>query len=311
MARSYTALNENPDLVGTTEIIMEQDTQNITLRPGTPDDAEFCGRICHEAFRVVAQQHYFPSESGTVEDTIADFARQLAHKDFYVLVAELNGRIVGSNVLDERSTITGLGPITVDPEVQNNMIGRQLMQAALQRATERQCSGVRLVYAAYNSRALCLYSKLGFDVREPLALVQGPALGLQIPGCTVRKVVPDDLVACNALCRKIHGHDRSGEVLDAIQAGTARLLEREQRITGYATDIGFGGHAVGECNTDLMALIAAAAGFTGAGFLLPIRNGELFRWCMSHGLRVVLARTLMSTGLYNEPQGSFLPSISY
>ena len=290
---------------------MEQDTQNITLRQGMPDDAESCGRICHEAFRVISQQHCFPFESGSVEDVIADFKRRLAHRDFYVLVAELDGRIVGSNVLDERSIIAGLGPITVDPAVQNRMIGRQLMQAALQRATERQCPGVRLVQAAYHGRTLCLYSKLGFDVREQLILVQGQSLGLQIPGCTVRKAALDDLEACSALCRKIHGHDRRGEVLDAIQYGTATLVEREHRITGYATDIGFTGHALGECNTDLMALIGAATEFTGAGFLLPARNGELFRWCMAHGLRMVLARTLMSTGLYNEPQGSFLPSISF
>jgi len=289
----------------------QQDTQNITLRQGLPDDAESSGRICYEAFRVIAQQHCFPSESGLVEDVIADFKRRLAHRDFYVLVAELDGRIVGSNVLDERSIITGLGPLTVDPALQNRMIGRQLMQAALQRATERQSSGVRLVQAAYNNRAQCLYSRLGFDVREPLVLMQGPALSLQIPGCTVRKAASDDLEACNALCRKVHGHDRSGEVLDAMQYGTATLVEREQRISGYATDIGFGGHAVGECNIDLMALIGAAAEFTGAGFLLPARNGELFRWCMAHGLRMVLARTLMSIGLYNEPQGGFLPSISY
>jgi hypothetical protein len=134
---------------------------------------------------------------------------------------------------------------------------------------------------------------------------------LKIPGCTVRQTTLDDWEACNTLCRKVHGHDRRGELLDAIQTGTATLVERDRRITGYATTIGFAGHAVGECNPDLMALIGAATQFTGAGFLLPARNGELFRWCLSHGLRMVLARTLMSMGLYNEPQGSFLSSISY
>ena len=59
------------------------------------------------------------------------------------------------------------------------------------------------------------------------------------------------------------------------------------------------------------ALIGAAAEFVGPGFLLPTRNGELFRWCLAHGLRVVQPLTLMSMGLYNEPQGAFLPSIVY
>jgi hypothetical protein len=37
----------------------------------------------------------------------------------------------------------------------------------------------------------------------------------------------------------------------------------------------------------------------------------VFRWCLEHGLRIVQPMTLMSIGLYNEPQGAFLPSIVY
>ena len=34
---------------------------------------------------------------------------------FFCVVAEDNNRILGSNCLDERSIIHGIGPITVDP----------------------------------------------------------------------------------------------------------------------------------------------------------------------------------------------------
>ncbi len=61
----------------------------------------------------------------------------------------------------------------------------------------------------------------------------------------------------------------------------------------------------------LEALIAAAPAFGGPGFLLPMRNAALFRWCLGHGLRVVQVMTLMSLGLYNEPNGAYLPSILY
>jgi hypothetical protein len=73
----------------------------------------------------------------------------------------------------------------------------------------------------------------------------------------------------------------------------------------------FFGHAVGETNNDLKALIGAAQEFAGPGFLLPTRNGELFRWCLSNGLRITQPMTLMSKGVYNEPAGAFLPSILY
>jgi hypothetical protein len=79
----------------------------------------------------------------------------------------------------------------------------------------------------------------------------------------------------------------------------------------YTTGIGFFGHAVGKTTEDLQALIAAVPSFSGPGFLVPMRNTELFRWCLEHGLRVVQPMTLMSMGPYQEPRGAFLPSVLY
>ena len=116
---------------------------------------------------------------------------------------------------------------------------------------------------------------------------------------------------CNRLCAQVHGHDRNGELREAIAQGVANVVEHEGGITGYATIIGFFGHAVAQTNEDLKTLIGAAKEFAGPGFLLPTRNGELFRWCLSNGLRITQPMTLMSKGVYNEPAGAFLPSILY
>src|SRR5437870_13520815 len=185
------------------------------------------------------------------------------------------------------------------------------MQHVLERVTQRRFPGVRLVQAAYHNRSLSLYTKLGFVAREPLSTIQGSSLAVQIPGYTVRPATEGDLAACNQVCLKVHGHDRSGELLDAIGQGTATVVEHGGRITGYATAVAFFGHAVGETNEELKALIGAAPAFLGPGFLLPTRNGELFRWCLEQGLRVVQPMTLMSVGLYNEPAGAFLASVLY
>jgi predicted N-acetyltransferase YhbS len=283
----------------------------LRLRLGRPDDADRCGTICYEAFKTIAEHHQFPGDFPSPEVAAANFARWLSHPGYAVIVAEQDGRMVGSNVLDERSTIAGVGPITVDPAAQNRTIGRQLMQAVLQRAAERHSPGVRLCQAAYHTRSLSLYTTLGFEVREPLVTLQGPPLAVQIPGHTVRRATEGDLADGNALCHRIHGHDRGGELLEAIRDGTAAVVEHGDRLTGYATVLGFSGHAVGESNADLQALIGAASAFVGPGFLLPTRNGELFRWCLAHGLRIVQPMTLMSLGLYNEPRGGFLPSVIY
>jgi hypothetical protein len=235
----------------------------------------------------------------------------LAHPKFYGVVAELDGRVIGSNFLDERNAVAGLGPITVDPAVQNRGVGRHLMEALHERAAAKGFSGVRLVQAGFHTRSLSLYSKLGYDVREHLACMQGRALGIAIGGYLVRPAREADIDACNRVCRKVHGHDRDGELRDAIAQGTATVVEHEDCITGYATIVGFFGHAVGETNEDLKALIGGAKEFAGPGFLLPTRNGELFRWGLTNGLRVIEPMTLMTHGLYNEPAGAFLPSILY
>jgi predicted N-acetyltransferase YhbS len=284
---------------------------NIKLRSGTPEDAEICGRICYNAFKTISEAHGFAPDFPAPEAAIGLLTRMFGHPKFYSVVAEIDDRIVGSNFLDERNTIAGVGPITVDPTVQNRAIGRRLMNAVHERAADRNFAGVRLIQSGFHTRSLSLYAKLGYDVREHLACIQGNALGLSIEGHVVRPVTEADIEDCNRVCREVHGHDRSGELRDAIARGSATVVEHDQRITGYATVIGFFGHAVGETNKDLKALIGAAKEFAGPGFLLPTRNGELFRWCLSNGLRIAQPMTLMSKGLYNEPAGAFLPSILY
>jgi predicted N-acetyltransferase YhbS len=284
---------------------------DVVLRRGAPGDAEACGRICYEAFREIAESRGFVPDFPSREVATHLVSALLAHDGFYGVVAEHEGRVVGSNFLDERSTIAGIGPITVDPGAQGSGVGRRLMLDVLDRARGGSFPGVRLVQASYNTRSLSLYATLGFEVREPLAVLQGPALDEELPGYTTRPAAEEDLVACDALCRHVHGHDRSGELLDEIRAGRARVVELGGRLTGYTTGVDFFAHSVAETNDGLKALIASSAGFGGPGFLLPARNGELFRWCLDRGLRVVQLMTLMSTGLYNEPQGAFLPSILF
>ncbi len=283
----------------------------LSFRPGRPDDAPEAGRICYEAFAAISNVHGFPPDFPSADVGVGFLTMMFSSPGFLSVVAEEDGRIVGSNFLDVRNPIAGVGPIMVDPMVQNKAVGRGLMAGVHALAEERGFAGVRLVQAAFHSRSLSLYAKLGYDVREPLACLSGAPLKQALPGRTVRKATREDLAACNTLCVKIHGHDRGGELAGAIDQGSAKVVERGGRITGYSTTIAFFGHTVGEETEDVAALIAAAEAFEGSGFLLPLRNTELFRWCLAKGLRVVQPLTLMSRGLYNEPRGAFLPSILY
>lgn len=283
----------------------------LHLRTATPTDAAAAGRICYDAFKTIAEQHGFPPDFPTPEVATGLMQELVSRLDVHALIAETNGRVAGSNFLWEREAVAGVGPITVDPAAQNGAIGRRLMEAVLGRAQQQGFKAVRLVQAAYHSRSLSLYTKLGFIAREQLAVMQGNAIGTRIAGQEVRPAREADLQTANGICRQVHDHGRAEELLEAIGKGTATVVERERRITGYATDIGFFGHAVAETTEDLKALVAAAKAFSGPGFLVPVRNTALFRWCLEHGLRVVQPMTLMSIGDYHEPRGAFLPSVLY
>lgn len=284
---------------------------SIALREARPEDAAAMGRITHEAFTTIAERHGFLTDFPDADMPTGLLGQLIGRDDVYVVVAESDGKVIGSNVLWENNPIAGIGPISVDPAAQGSSTGKSLMQDVLRRAREQRFDGIRLVQTPFNCLTMALYTKLGFDTVEPLSVFQGPALKQTIPGYAVRPATMDDIDACDALCIRIHDHDRHGDLSDAIRQKAATVIERDGRITGYATMIGYFGHAVGETNDDLKALIAAAEEFAGPGFHVPSRNAELMRWCLSQGLRIRHPMTLMKIGPYQKPAGAFLPSVIF
>jgi len=145
----------------------------VVIREAAAADAVGCGRILYAAFAAIANQHNFPPDFPSVAVATDVVSMLIAHPGFHGLVAEEDGHIVGSNFMDQRSPIAGIGPISVDPAVQNRRIGHTLMQAMLDYARMCDHAGIRLVQTAYHNRSLALYTRLGFVTREPLSVMRG------------------------------------------------------------------------------------------------------------------------------------------
>jgi predicted N-acetyltransferase YhbS len=293
---------------------------NLRLRPGVIDDAKEVGRIIFEAFSEIADKHGFTREFPTVEIGIDVATFFLSNAGFYSVVAEdvnqTSNKIIGSNFLDERSSlVAGVGPITIGPNSQDKGVGRQLMINVMERARSKNYPAIRLLQASYHNRSLVLYTRLGFDVREPISTLQGKPIHAVIPGRSVRTATESDLETCNAICRAIHGHDRNGDLRNSIKQGIAKVVLHGDKITGYTSGLTYFNHSVGFSNDDLKALIASETTTTdsygGPGILIPTRNAELFRWCLDNKLRLVHQLSLMTFGMYNEPSGYYMPSILY
>lgn len=286
---------------------------SITIRPITPADAEICGQIIYKAFCGIADRHNFPHDFPSAEHT-QQFAQMLTGSPgVFGVAAESEGKIIGSNFLWEQNEIAGVGPITVDPDAQASGVGRVLMQAVIDRS--RASSGVRLVQDAFNTTSMSLYTSLGFDTKEPLVLISGALSGELPADVEVRPLMEEDYAACDELCRKIHGFSRVAELWGTAQMMPAFVVLRENRLVGYAAapNVWQMNHAVAETDEDMSALLQGAANLTGQplSFLLPTRQSSLFRWCLKKGMKVVKPMTLMSMGSYQEPQGTFLPSVLY
>jgi predicted N-acetyltransferase YhbS len=280
------------------------------LRPIEPADAPEAARIVFEAFAGIHDRHGFARDFPTLEAAEQLVEAFVAHPSIYGVVAEVDGRIAGSNFLDERGPVRGVGPITVDPAAQASGVGRRLMEDVLRRGEIAR--GVRLLQDAFNSASLSLYASLGFEVREPIALLSGEASLPGPAGIDVRPLRESDLEAAEALSVRVHGYERTAELRDALASPQLEPLVavRDGRITGYAATLAVfpAAHAAAETQHDLRALIAAAGPVS---FLLPTRQAEVLRWALSAGLRVLKPMTYMTTGEFREPDGAWVPSVLY
>jgi predicted N-acetyltransferase YhbS len=284
-------------------------TEKIELRTAKASDIPACATAMYEAFRDIAERHNFPPDFPSAEVAGGLLNSLLGVPDVDAFVAEQEGTIAGSIFVSRRSPVGGISIVTVDPKVQNRAIGRQLMLHGMECLDQQGHTRQQLIQAGYHSRSLCLYAKLGFIATDLLSNMYGGPITEEIPGRTVRQATEGDADACNALCRKVHGFDRAGEVAGAISQGKASVVESDDGITGYTTGVGFVGHGVGASTYDLKALIASVDEFIGPGVLIPTTNGDLFRWCLENGLRVSQQLTLMDTSPAGPPDGAYWPSV--
>jgi GNAT superfamily N-acetyltransferase len=284
----------------------------VRMREIEPGDVGECARICFEAFGGLADLHGFARDFPSCEFTEGMMQNFVSAPDTWGVVAHLDGRIVGSNFLHEGDPIAGVGPISVDPDHQEGGVGRRLMEAVIERGTSGR--GTRLLQDGFNLRSLSLYASLDFELREPAVVMIGKPVSGPVEGIEVRPPREADLPACEALCRQVHGIERTNELRAAMRVFAPFVALRDGRVAAYATAFTFWpmAHGVAETDEDMQALLlgAAAALDQPLAILVPLRS-RLFAWCLGEGLRSVKPMNLMTLGFYQEPRGAWFPSVLY
>jgi predicted N-acetyltransferase YhbS len=284
---------------------------NVTIRSATASDIEVCGQIIYKAFAGIAERYQFPSDFSTLEFATQTAAFLIQHPLVFSVVALLDHQVVGVNFLDERNLIYAIGPIAVAPDAQGQGVGRQLMKALLERGQDS--FGIRLSQDTVNLSSLSLYTSFGFEAKELAVVLSGKPKSPPDPAVEVRLLNHSDLEACAALCQKVYGFLRTGELIEALDYFSPLAVFRSGRLTAYASAVAFFGHGVAETEADLQALIlgAGAKSEQPISFIAPLRQGNFLRWCLKEGFRMVKPITLMAMGDYQEPQEFFFPSVAY
>jgi GNAT superfamily N-acetyltransferase len=286
---------------------------SIEVRSAVVNDADACGRICYEGFRAVNERYGFSPTFPSVEVATQRIGGFIRHPSVFGIVAEADGRIIGFNFLSERDPIRAVGPIVIDPTTQGRGVGRQLMEAVLDRA--RGALGVRLLQDTFNTHSFALYTELGFDTREIVFVLSGAPRTTSPPHWQIRPMTESDIVACERLHETVHDYTRTNELRDALKVGTPTVAERDGRLRAYmaAPTNWLANHGVAETEEAMRALILGTHEIMNQpiSFLMPTRRAELFRWCLTEGYRVIRPMTLMAMGEYHEPRGSYFPSVLY
>ena len=284
----------------------------IELIKPEPQHVPELGRICFEAFRSIHDRHAFPRDFPDVETAVKVIGLLSGLPEVFGVAARVEGRLAGSNFLLLTDAVGGIGPITIDPTFQGRGVGRSLMQAVVDHATERGVERVRLLQDSFNTASLSLYASLGFDVREPVGVLRAPPAAEPEP--TVRLATAADLPALGELGERFYKVNRSGEMTAWSRHGFPQLVrETGGRIRGYLSP-GMLGHGVAETEADALALIGQLSRHASPGrdlFFLPLRQTSLYRAAMGAGCRLIKVMTLMTRGPYEEPEPVWMPSILY
>ena len=158
------------------------------------------------------------------------------------VVAEIDGRLVGTGVGTANGPVGWVGTIWVDPDHRGAGLGRALTQAIIDGL---EAAGCRTLVLVATDQGLPLYERMGFRLQTRYRILEAagldPALGA--PDKAIREFAPVDLPAIVDLDRAATGEDREHAIRRFASPSTARVLDVEGVLGGFVIRAPWGGGA--------------------------------------------------------------------
>ncbi len=218
-----------PDLPGG----RQQDPREIRVRPMTRQDLARVGEILFDAFTAGAARHGYEPSIRSREQGISWAWAILRHGPKVLLIAEKDDHAVGITCLNPRGKHAGVGPVAVDPVYQGRGVGRQLMNALLERAAGLE--SVRLFQESFNPASRALYDSFGFvPVAELLDLYRAPGAQTKAePDDAISKISRKDLQELHAYDIEASRLDRRTDLMYYATWGELFVMRRKSLIRGF------------------------------------------------------------------------------
>jgi hypothetical protein len=135
------------------------------------------------------------------------------------------------------------------------------------------------------------------------------------PQYKIRPLNTDDLEECAILCKNVHGIERTNELKEAIHTLSPYVAIFQGRIVAYTTTMTrwHRGHGVAYNEKDMEALILGVGKILPdlLTFLIPMSQTNIINFCFRENFEVIKPMTLLSTGIYQVPEGCYFPSVLY
>jgi GNAT superfamily N-acetyltransferase len=179
---------------------------------------------------------------GGWSDRSVFFEWAVAHPTCFPLVAEADGRVVGTGVATANGRVGWVGAIFVAEEWRRNGLGSALSRAVLEELERWGCL-TQVLIATDEGRPI--YERLGFRIQTRYVLQQAPDEAPPPDDGVVRPYDPADFEAVAGLDRAATGEDRATILRSFADPATSRVAARpDGSLGGYVVRAPWGGRAM-------------------------------------------------------------------
>ena len=137
--------------------------EEVEVRTAVADEARAVHGILLESFEPFKDQYTEEAYNITIM-TPAHIRERIQDDEYDVLVAYLNGRLVGTVTLQYKADDVYARSMGVRPAAQGKGVGKKLLEAIEERARQRGCKTISLECFEPLKRAISVYAKARFQI---------------------------------------------------------------------------------------------------------------------------------------------------